>query len=153
MRTRASILLHPVLAFSSVTLSASTEDGVFYGTWTLLQLLKQGLTLKGGVARDWPDYPQRGLMIDVGRQYFSVPWLESHIRDLAYLKYNFFHLHFSDNFGFRLESERHPEIVSTQYYTKAEIHALHTLANKYHVTIVPEIDVPGHLDAALLTHP
>lgn len=136
-----------------VTISARTDDGVFYGTRTLLQLLTQGSSIRGGVARDWPDYPQRGLMVDVGRQYFSVPWLEKHFRDLAYLKYNFFHFHFSDNFGFRLESERHPEIVSEQHYTKAEIRALIELARKYHITIVPEIDVPGHLDAVLASHP
>lgn len=136
-----------------VTIRARTDAGVFYGTRTLLQLLKQSFTIHGGVARDWPDYPQRGLMVDVGRQYFSLPWLESHVRDLAYLKYNFFHLHFSDNFGFRLENARHPEIVSQAHYTKAEIHALHELAHKYHITIVPEIDVPGHLDAALASHP
>ncbi|HXR66985.1 MAG TPA: beta-N-acetylhexosaminidase, partial [Ktedonobacteraceae bacterium] len=136
-----------------VTISARTDDGVFYGTRTLLQLLKQSFTIHGGVARDWPDYPQRSLMVDVGRQYFSLPWLENHVRDLAYLKYNFFHLHFSENFGFRLENERHPEIVSQPHYTKTEIRALHELAHKYHLTIVPEIDVPGHLDAALASHP
>jgi hexosaminidase len=136
-----------------VTISARTDDGVFYGTRTLLQLLKQSFTIHGGVARDWPDYPQRSLMVDVGRQYFSLPWLENHVRDLAYLKYNFFHLHFSENFGFRLENERHPEIVSQPHYTKTEIKALHELAHKYHITIVPEIDVPGHLDAALASHP
>ena len=138
---------------SRVTISAHTADGVFYGTRTLLQLLKQGLTLRGGTARDWPDYPQRSLMVDVGRQYFSIPWLENHIRDLAYLKYNLFHLHFSDNFGFRLESERHPEIVSAPHYTKAEIRSLIELARRYRITIAPEIDVPGHLDAALKAHP
>ena len=138
---------------SHVTISARTADGVFYGTRTLLQLLRQGRTLRGGTARDWPAYPQRSLMVDVGRQYFSVPWLERHLRELAYLKYNFFHLHFSDNFGFRLESERHPEIVSAQHYSKAEIRALLELARRYHITIVPEIDMPGHLDAALASHP
>jgi len=136
-----------------VKISAQTDDDVFSGTRTVLQLLKQDFALAGGIAYDWPDYPQRSLMVDVGRQYFSLAWLESHFRDLAYLKYNLFHLHFSDNFGFRLESERHPEIVSQQYYTKAEIQALHDLARKYHITIVPEIDVPGHLDAALASHP
>lgn len=136
-----------------VTIRARTLDGVFYGTRTLLQLLRQSFIIPGGVARDWPDYTQRGLMVDVGRQYFSVPWLESHFRELAYLKYNSFHLHLSDNHGFRLESERHPEIVSSQFYSKAEIRELHELARKYHITIVPEIDMPGHLDAALASHP
>jgi hexosaminidase len=138
---------------SVITLRAATDDGVFFGTRTLLQLLKQGRTLRGGSVRDWPDYPQRSLMVDVGRQYFSLTWLENHFRDLAYLKYNFFHFHFSDNFGFRLASEHHPEIVSEQHYTKAEIRSLVELARKYHITLVPEIDVPGHLDAALASHP
>lgn len=136
-----------------VTVRARTADGVFYGTRTLLQLLRQSFIIPGGVARDWPDYAQRSLMVDVGRQYFSVSWLESHLRELAYLKYNFFHLHLSDNYGFRLESERHPEIVSPHFYSKAEIRALHEVARKYHITLVPEIDMPGHLDAALASHP
>lgn len=135
------------------TITAPCDEGVFYGTRTLLQLLRQSYTISGGTAHDWPDYPQRGLMVDVGRQYFSLSWLENRIRDLAYLKYNFFHLHFSDNFGFRLENERHPEIVSQPFYSKADIRALQELASKYHITIVPEIDVPGHLDAALAEHP
>lgn len=136
-----------------MTITAQSDHGVFYGTRTILQLLKQGYTIKGGTARDWSDYPERGLMIDMGRKYFTVPWLESHIRDLAYLKYNYFHLHLSDNFGFRLESESHPEIVSPQHYTKAEIRALIALASKYHITVVPEIDMPGHMDTILASHP
>ncbi|MBV9228273.1 MAG: family 20 glycosylhydrolase [Chloroflexi bacterium] len=136
-----------------VTISAQADHGAFYGTRTILQLLKQGLTIKCGMGRDWPDHPQRSLMVDMGRKYFSLSWLESHIRDLAYLKYNYFHFHLSDNFGFRLESERHPEIVSQQHYTKRELRALIELAQKYHITIVPEIDMPGHMDAILESHP
>ncbi|GCF06993.1 beta-N-acetylhexosaminidase [Dictyobacter arantiisoli] len=138
---------------SAISISAATVDGVFYGTRTLLQLLRQQQTLPAGTARDWPDYPQRSLMVDVGRKYFSIPWLENHIRELAYLKYNYLHLHLSDNYGFRLPSERHPEVVSKQYYTKAELQALIELAQRYHITIVPEIDMPGHMDPILAQHP
>ncbi|HEX3641696.1 MAG TPA: beta-N-acetylhexosaminidase, partial [Ktedonobacteraceae bacterium] len=91
-----------------VTISAQEDAGVFYGTRTILQLLKQSHTIPEGIARDRPDYPERGLMVDVGRKYYSVPWLENHIRDLAYLKMNYLHLHFSDNLGFRLQSSSHP---------------------------------------------
>ncbi len=136
-----------------VIISATHDDGIFYGTRTLLQLLAQGFTIPGGVARDWPGYPERGLMVDVGRKYFSPAWLENHIRELAYLKYNYFQLHLSDSFGFRLESERHPEITSPQHYTKAEIRALIELARQYHIMIIPEIDMPGHMDAILASHP
>ncbi|GCE31060.1 hypothetical protein KDA_65440 [Dictyobacter alpinus] len=137
----------------TIRVSAPTEHGVFYATRTLLQLLKQHTDIPVGTARDWPTYPQRGLMVDVGRKYFSLAWLESHIRELAYLKFNYFHLHLSDNYGFRLESERHPEAVSAQHYTKAEIRALLELAQRYHITIVPEIDMPGHMDTILAQHP
>ncbi|HEY7123271.1 MAG TPA: family 20 glycosylhydrolase [Ktedonobacterales bacterium] len=132
---------------------ARTGQGLFNGTRTLLQLLRQGTTLRGGVARDWPDYPERSLMVDMGRKYFSARWLENHIRELAYLKYNFFHFHLSDNDGFRLESERHPEIVSPDHYTKEQMRALIELARHYHITIVPEIEMPGHMDTILAAHP
>jgi hexosaminidase len=137
----------------TVVIRARTDDGVFNGTRTLLQLLRQGKTIQGGVARDWPDYPERSLMVDMGRKYFTVGWLENHIRDLAYLKYNYFHFHLSDNYGFRLESERHPEIVSPDYYTKEQMYSLIALARRYHITIVPEIDMPGHMDTILAHHP
>ncbi len=136
-----------------ITVSAPNEHGVFNGTRTLLQLLKQGWTLRRGAARDWPDHPERSLMIDVGRKYFSLSWLKSHVRELAYLKYNYFHIHLSDTYGFRLESERHPEIVSPQHYSKDEMRELIELARMYHITIVPEIDMPGHMDAILKFHP
>jgi Glycosyl hydrolase family 20, catalytic domain/F5/8 type C domain len=93
------------------------------------------------------------MMVDVGRKYFTVAWLREHIKELAYLKLNYLHLHLSDNLGFRLESATHPEVVSAQHYTKQEIADLVALAARYHVTIVPEIDMPGHMDQILASHP
>lgn len=136
-----------------IIISALDEHGIFNGTRTLLQLLKHDRTLQSGSARDWPSHPERGLMIDVGRKYFSLPWLESHVRELAYLKYNYLHIHLSDAYGFRLQSERHPEIVALQHYSKDEIRELIELAQMYSITIVPEIDMPGHMDAILKLHP
>ncbi|WXA85492.1 family 20 glycosylhydrolase [Pendulispora rubella] len=137
----------------SLAVQARASDGVFYGTRTLLQWLSKKYTLDAGTARDWPRYPERGLMVDAGRKYFTVGWLRGHIRELAYLKMNYFHLHLSDNKGFRLESLAHPEIVSTDHYSKAEIAELIALAKAYHVAIVPEIDMPGHMDPILAAHP
>jgi hexosaminidase len=138
---------------SSVTIQAGTAAGVFYGTRTMLQLLHQSSTIPAGVAHDWPTKPERGLMVDQGRKYLTVLWLQAHIRELAYLKLNTFHFHLSDTFGFRLESARHPEVVSSQHYRKQEIADLVALGQRYHVTIVPEIDMPGHMDAILASHP
>jgi len=135
-----------------ITISALTDAGVFYGTRSVLQMLKQGLTIQAGAARDWPDFPERGLMLCV-ETFYSLPFLERHIKDLAYLKLNYLHLHLSDNQEFMLESSSHPEIVAYQHYTKAEMTDLIELAREYHVMIVPEIDVPAHVQAMLAPHP
>jgi len=135
-----------------ITISAQTDAGVFYGTRSLLQMLKQGLEIQAGAARDWPAYSERGLMLDM-QTYYSLAFLERHIKDLAYLKLNYLHLHLSDNRDFRLESTSHPEIVSAQHYSKGEITDLVELARDYHVTIVPEIDVPAHAESMLAPHP
>ncbi|GAA0589489.1 family 20 glycosylhydrolase [Streptomyces crystallinus] len=137
----------------AVTIRAGTGTGAFYGTRTLLQLLHQSASVPAGTAVDWPTKPERGLMIDQGRKFFTVPWVKQHIKELAYLKLNYFHFHLSDTFGFRLESSTHPEIVSADHYTKQDIADLVALGQKYHVTIVPEIDTPGHMNAILAAHP
>lgn len=137
----------------SVSIQAGTDTGAFNGTRTLLQLLHQSASVPAGTAVDWPAKAERGLMIDQGRKYFTVDWVKQHIKELAYLKLNYFHFHLSDTFGFRLESSTHPEIVSTDHYSKQEIADLVALGQKYHVTIVPEIDTPGHMNPILAAHP
>ena len=142
----------------TVALSAQTDAGVFYGTRSLLQMLRQGFQIPGGTARDWPDYPERGMMVDTGRKFYSVDFLARHIKELAYLKLNYFHLHLSDQdayggYGFRLQSVSHPEITSPQHYTSADLQSLLDLAGRYHVMIVPEIDVPSHALPLLAPHP
>lgn len=136
-----------------VGIQAGTDTGAFYGTRTVLQLLHQSATVPAGTAVDWPAKAERGLMIDQGRKFFTVDWVEQHIKELAYLKLNYFHFHLSDTFGFRLESSTHPEIVSADHYSKQDIADLVALGQKYHVTIVPEIDTPGHMNAVLAAHP
>jgi len=142
----------------SVALSAQTDAGVFYGTRSMLQMLRQGFQIEAGTARDWPDYPERGMMIDTGRKFYPLEFLERHIKELAYLKLNYFHLHLSDQdavggYGFRLESVTHPEITSAQHYSPPDIQSLLALAQAYHVMIVPEIDVPSHALPILAPHP
>lgn len=109
--------------------------------------------MPAGTATDWPKYPERGLLVDLGRKYFSIDWIRDRIREMSYLKLNYFHLHLSDRQGFRLASERHPEIVSDRHYMKHEIRSLIEYAQRYHVQLVPEIDFPGHMDAILAAHP
>ncbi|TDQ01575.1 family 20 glycosylhydrolase [Labedaea rhizosphaerae] len=136
-----------------ITITATTDAGAFYGTRTVLQLLHQATSIPRGTARDWPVKAERGLMIDDGRKFFTAAWLRDHVKELAYLKLNYLHLHLSDNLGFRIESDKHPEYVSPQHLTKQEVRDLIALAARYHVTVVPEFDAPGHMDTVLAQHP
>ena len=137
----------------TVTITAPTDTGVFYGTRTLLQLLHHNFQVAAGSGHDFPVYPERGLMLDCGQEFFSKDFILRHIREMAYLKLNYLHLHLSDEPGFRLESSSHPEIVSPQHYSKTDIIEILALAAQYHVTVVPEIDFPAHETAVLAAHP
>jgi hexosaminidase len=138
-----------------VRIHGRSDAGTFWGTRTLLQLLAQSKehTLENAAARDEPSHAERGFMIDNGRAYFSPAWLKAQIKQLAYLKLNLFHWHLTDSEGFRIESKTHPEIVSAQHLTLKEVAEIVALAQDYHVEIVPELDVPGHMDAVLARHP
>jgi len=146
----------------SVVITASTSTGVFYGTRTALQILLQDPTrthIAEGTARDYPAYRERGFMLDVGRKFFSLRFLEDYVKFMAWYKMNDFHLHLNDNeidagkspdwthkyAAFRLYSERFKGLAAKDgYYTKRDISELQTIAKAYNVTITPEIDAPAH---------
>ncbi|MFF5768392.1 galactose-binding domain-containing protein [Streptomyces tanashiensis] len=140
---------YTVTVGSSIRIQAKTSTGEFWGTRTVLQMLSKSSTIPAGTANDSPTKPERGLMIDTGRNFFPADWVKRHIREMSYLKMNYLHLHLSDRHGFRLESSTHPEITSAQHYSKQDIRDFIDLGNKYHVQIVPEIDIPGHMNAVL----
>nr|WP_105973585.1 glycoside hydrolase family 20 protein [Streptomyces geranii] len=136
-----------------VTVAGPAEAGVFYGTRTLKQEVAAGSTAPEGVVRDRPAKAQRGLMLDIARKHFTAAWIEARVRELGDLKFNELGLHFSDDQGFRIASDSHPEVVSAQHLTKAEVRRILDLAASRHITVVPEIDSPGHLGAVLAAHP
>ncbi|MGW7077129.1 beta-N-acetylhexosaminidase [Streptomyces sp. NPDC054866] len=136
-----------------VKISAPEDVGVFYGTRTLKQEVRGGRTAPEGVVRDRPAKQQRGFMIDIARKHFDAKWIEDRIRELGDLKYNQLGLHFSDDQAFRIESESHPEIVSRDHLTKAQVRRILKLAASRHITVVPEIDSPGHLGSVIAAHP
>ena len=144
-----------------VTLTASTAQGAFWGTRTLLQILEQnnGATLPKGTITDWPDYEMRSFMLDCGRKFIPISFLHEYVDFMAYYKMNTFHIHLNDNAfkqyfehnwdktpsGFRLESDFFPGLASRDgYYTKAEFIELQKHAEKMGVEIIPEFDVPAH---------
>ncbi|WP_419997239.1 family 20 glycosylhydrolase [Streptomyces boninensis] len=132
---------------AAARVTAADRRGALYGTRTLLQALrtaKDPRAVARGTIRDWPTQGSRGQMLDVGRRYFTVDYLKQQIRQLAWYKLNTFHLHLSDWNGYRVESAKHPEIVADEHYSVAELRELERYAARYGITIVPEIDLPGH---------
>lgn len=141
-------------------ISASTVKGVFWGTRSLLQILANlHGTLPKGVARDFPQFPNRGFMLDVARKFFTMDYLEQYIKILSFYKMNEFQIHLNDNgfpqfFGdnwnktyaaFRLESDRFPGLTAKDgSYTKKEFTGLQRMGMAYGVNVIPEIDVPAH---------
>ncbi|MFE3450767.1 family 20 glycosylhydrolase [Nonomuraea sp. NPDC059194] len=129
----------------AVTIAGPTDTGVFYGSQTLLQLLKADGELARGTARDWPRFGERAQMLDVGRKYYPMSYLKAQIRAMAWQKLNTFHLHLTDWRGFRIQTDTFPGLTATDgAYSKADLRELQDYAKKYHVVIVPEVDLPGH---------
>ena len=142
-----------------IALTGNSRQGLYWATRTLLQLLEQGEELSCGVIEDYPDYPIRGFMLDVGRKFFSLGFLRATVKLMAYYKMNAFHIHLNDNgfkkfYGddwdktyaaFRLESETHPGLTAMDgHYSKADFKQLQLETASLGVTIIPEIDVPAH---------
>ncbi|MBZ4017495.1 beta-N-acetylhexosaminidase [Streptomyces purpurogeneiscleroticus] len=136
-----------------LTLTAPTDTGIFNATRTVVQSVRAAGGVPEGTLQDRPDRAQRGLLVDTARKHFSADWLEKRIREMADLKLNQLQLHFSDDQAFRIESSSHPEIVSKDHLTKAQVRHLVKLARELHITVIPEIDSPGHLGAVIDKHP
>jgi hypothetical protein len=129
----------------SVTVKACTVKGIFYGMQTLLQLFKQDTRVPRGTAVDYPVIRMRGFMLDVARDFFEVDYIESIIRKLAWMKMNFIHIHFTDREAFRLKSDLFPGLAPpTEHYTKEDIRRLQDYATRFHVMLIPEIEMPAH---------
>jgi hexosaminidase len=136
----------------AVVVRARTPAGVFFGSRSLLQLLTAGhsLFLPRGRARDYPQYSERGFMLDVSYQFVSISLLERYVRYLAWYKFNDFQLELNDNGGFRLNSPAFAGLAARDgSYTEDQFQELETYALVRGITITPEIDSPGH--AAALT--
>lgn len=141
-------------------ITAPARQGVFWGTRSLLQILyNEKGQLPKGVARDWPQYPNRGFMLDVGRKFFTMDFLRQYVKILSFYKLNEFQIHLNDNgfvqffdndwnktyAAFRLESERFPGLTAKDgSYTKKEFTDLQRLGMEYGVNVIPEIDIPAH---------
>lgn len=150
-----------------VAISAPTPTGLYWSTRTLLQLAEQNQerSLPQGTIRDYPDYPLRGFMIDCGRKFIPMAYLQDLVKIMAYYKMNTLQVHLNDNgfkqyfehnwdktySAFRLESETYPGLTARDgSYSKKEFIDFQKQAASNFVEIIPEIDVPAH--SLALTH-
>jgi len=157
-----------------VTVTATDRAGLFNGVQTLLQLLPADVesddpvnrqwVLPGGVIEDRPRFGYRGTMLDVARHFFDAGTVKRHIDRIARYKINYLHLHLADDQGWRLQIDRWPKLTSVGgrtevgggpggFYTKEEYASIVRYAEARGVTVVPEIDMPGHTNAALASYP
>jgi hexosaminidase len=165
-----------------IEVEGGSGAGVFYGIQTLIQLLPAGkvksLSVPGIEINDQPRFDWRGMHLDVSRHFFSIAFIKKYIDFLASYKMNTFHWHLTDDQGWRIEIKKYPKLQEISafrkgtlkghlgstpqifdsipyggFYTQDEIKEVVAYASKRHITIVPEIEMPGHALAALAAYP
>ena len=150
-----------------IEITGGSEAGVFYAWQTLRQLLYNHLwseeTWKAVDLSDTANYAYRGYMLDVSRHFFNAETIKSVIDQISLYKINHLHLHLSDDQGWRIEIKSWPKLTTTGgatevgggeggYLTQEEYKEIQRYAQERFITIVPEIDIPGHTNAALASY-
>lgn len=162
-----------------VTIAGSTPKGVFYGVQTLRKSLPVGaatvVRLPSVKISDSPRFVHRGMMLDCSRHFFPLEFVKRYIDLIAMHNMNVFHWHLSDDQGWRIEIKKYPELTIKGsrrsgtvigyntalddsipyggYYTQEQAREIVEYARQRYVTVIPEIDMPGHMLAALATYP
>ena len=157
---------------SEVRIQGTSPAGVFRGLQTLRQILAASTpdpttrvrVLPLGVIEDAPELSYRGTMLDVARHFFTVAEVKQYIDQIAQYKINALHLHLSDDQGWRIEIKAYPRLTeigaATEvgggpggYYTQEDFLELQDYAAQRFIQIIPEIDMPGHTNAAIVAYP
>lgn len=165
---------------SSVSISGNTAPGAFYGMQTLIQLLplekSNNLRVPAVLIKDEPVAGYRGLMLDVSRHFFPVSFVKRYIDYIAFHKMNSFHWHLTDDQGWRIEIKKYPELTSVGawrngtivgrfpgsgstneryggFYTQEQVKEIVKYAADRFITVIPEIEMPGHGSAAIAAYP
>ena len=146
-----------IVSEKGVEISAGEFSGFFNALQTVRQLIRKDnkkYSMPYCRIKDAPAFPVRGLMLDVGRNYMSVPFLKSVVRRLSHYKINVLHLHLSDDPGWRVEVNKYPELtVETsfwptrqpgKFYTQEDIKSICDFCDSLNIRVIPEIDMPGH---------
>jgi hexosaminidase len=154
------------------TIVADNAEGAFYGVVSLLQIARQAKNVKGSLSlegwkiQDSPLYEWRGLMLDESRHFFGITKVKSILDWMAFYKLNRFHWHLTDEPGWRIEIKKYPGLaliggigdffdgtLPAQYYTQEQVKEVVAYAAQRFITVIPEIDMPGHASAANKAYP
>lgn len=165
---------------NGIYIAGDNETGVFYGIQTLIQLIpvqkKLQLNIPYVTINDYPRFAYRGIHLDVARHFFPVVYVKKYIDYLATYKFNTFHWHLTDDQGWRIEIKKYPKLTSVGgyrngtiigrypgkgnysiyyggFYTQQQIKDVVKYAAERHITIIPEIEMPGHASAAIAAYP
>jgi hexosaminidase len=157
-----------------VTITANRPAGLFYGVQTIRQLMpasvespaamNRTLRIPSAVVTDVPRFSWRGSMLDVARHFLPADEVKKHVDRMASYKLNRLHMHLADDQGWRIEIKSWPNLATTGgsiqvgggsggYYTQEQFTDLVRYAAERFITIVPEIDMPSHINAALASYP
>jgi hexosaminidase len=168
-----------VVSKNNVTIYGGSEAGVFYGIQTLRKSLPFGqykvVDLPSAIINDFPRFEYRGMMLDVSRHFFPIEFVKRYIDILALHNVNHFHWHLSEDQGWRIEIKKYPKLTEFGslrketvighnsgeydgmpyggYYTQEEAKQIVAYAAERYITVIPEIDMPGHMRAALASYP
>lgn len=152
----------------NIYIEAGTSHGFFNGAQSLLQLIEHAShqELPCMEIKDHPQLKIRSAMLDVSRHFYTVDFIKNYLELLAYFKINTFHWHLTDDQGWRIEIKKFPELtkkaawrtepdgsVHGGFYTQEEIKGIVQHASDLYIQIVPEIEMPGHIRAALAAYP
>jgi hypothetical protein len=138
-----------------ITLIANTVHGIFNGLQTFVQLIHDKRLVQGCAITDYPAFKWRGYMVDVGRNYQSPALVKQQIDMMARYKLNVFHFHVTEDVAWRLQILQYPQLTAAEhmlrnkgkYYSIEEMKELIQYCKDRHITLVPEIDMPGHSKA------
>lgn len=151
-----------------IVIGSMTGAGSMHGTQTLLQLIRQDTVSHYVLYHeiyDEPRFPHRGMLLDCSRHFFSVDVVKKYIDLLAYYKMNTLHWHITEDQGWRIEIEKYPNLITVGslrqdgmrayggYYSQDDVREIVAYAEERYITIIPEIEMPGHSQAAIASYP
>ena len=157
---------------NSIVVHASSEAGLFYAVQSIIQLAElnnstssKSLLIPNCTIKDWAFFKHRGMLLDCCRHFFDTSTIKKYLKLMSYYKMNVLHWHLTEDQGWRIAIDNYPKLTSIgafrkdstgnygDFYSKDEIRDIVSFAKELHINIIPEIELPGHSQAAIAAYP